>query len=92
MGVPVVTLAGEIPCWRAGLSILTNVGMPGLVAQSDDQYVSIAKDLASDPGALARLRATLRDRLESSPIMNAAQFARDLERIYREMWRRWCSR
>jgi len=32
------------------------------------------------------LRASLRDRMRTSPIMNAPAFVRDLERCYREMW------
>jgi len=49
------------------------------------------EDWAHDLPQLARIRATLRDRMKSSPIMDGAQFARGVEDAYRLMWRRWCS-
>jgi predicted O-linked N-acetylglucosamine transferase (SPINDLY family) len=90
MGVPVVSLAGSGPVSRAGLSLLSNLGLPELAARSDTDYVTIAESLAGDYPRLAELRATLRARMQSSPLMDAARFARDVEAAYREMWRRWC--
>ena len=46
MGVPVVTLVGQTVVGRAGLSQLTNLGLPELIAQTPEQYVQIATDLA----------------------------------------------
>ena len=45
MGVPVVTLVGATPVARAGLSLLTNLGLPELVAKTREQFVSIAVGL-----------------------------------------------
>ena len=91
-GVPVVTLVGDTPVARAGLSLLTNLGLPELVAETPDQFVSIAVALAGDVPRLVELRATLRDRLRASPLSDAPRFARMIEAAYREMWRRWCNR
>jgi predicted O-linked N-acetylglucosamine transferase (SPINDLY family) len=41
---------------------------------------------------LSDLRATLRNRLENSPLMDAPRFARNIEAAYRLMWQRWCAR
>jgi predicted O-linked N-acetylglucosamine transferase (SPINDLY family) len=90
MGVPVVSLAGETAVSRAGLSLLSNIGLPELVAFSQDQYVHLACDLAKDIPRLAALRAALRERMLQSPLMDRQRFARDVEAAYREMWRRWC--
>jgi len=90
MGVPVVSLAGQTGVGRGGLSILSNIGLPELVARDVDQYIRIAAELANDPARLAELRATLRDRMQSSPLMDAPRFARNVEAAYRQMWRRWC--
>jgi predicted O-linked N-acetylglucosamine transferase (SPINDLY family) len=90
MGVPVVSLAGQTAVGRGGLSILSNIGLPELVARDVDQYVRIAAELAGDPNRLAELRATMRDRMQKSPLMDAPRFARHVEAAYREMWRRWC--
>ena len=42
MGVPVVSLAGRTAVGRAGLSILSNVGLPELVANTPEEYVRLA--------------------------------------------------
>jgi len=91
MGVPVVSLAGETSVSRAGLSQLTNLGLPELVAHSEEEYVGIAVGLARDLPRLAQLRSTLRSRMENSVLMDAPRFARDIEAAYRSMWQTWCA-
>ena len=91
LGVPVVTIVGQTAVARAGLSLLRNLGLPELAAQTPEQYVRIAVELAGDLPRLRDLRATLRDRLQSSPLMNAPRFARNVEAAYRNMWQRWCA-
>lgn len=92
MGVPTVTLAGKTAHSRGGLSILTNVGLADLVATSPQQYVEIAARLAGDLPRLAELRATLRSQMQSSPLMDGKQFARDAEAAYRQMWKDWAGK
>lgn len=89
MGVPVITLPGQTAVSRAGLSILSNVGLPELVAESVEDYVRLATDLARDGSRLQLLRSGLRQKMLSSPLMDAPQFARDIEAAYRGMWRTW---
>jgi protein O-GlcNAc transferase len=91
MGVPVVTLVGATVAGRGGYSLAMNLGLPELVARSDDEYVAIAAGLARDLDRLAELRAGLRGRLESSPLMDVPRFARGIEAAFRDMWRRWCA-
>lgn len=90
MGVPVVSLAGKLAVSRGGLSILSNIGLPQLVANTPDQYAQLAVDLARDLPRLKQLRLTLRQAMESSPLMDAPKFARGVEAAYRQMWRKWC--
>jgi predicted O-linked N-acetylglucosamine transferase (SPINDLY family) len=92
MGVPVVTLSGRLAVGRAGVSILSNAGVPELIARTADEYVQIAADLAADRPRLTELRATLRQRMLSSPLMDASRFARDVEDAYRTMWQTWCEK
>ena len=88
MGVPPVTRTGATAVSRGGLSLLSNIGLAELVATSDEQYVSIAVNLARGLPRLAELRRTMRDRLRASPLMNAPRFVRHLEAAYRQMWQR----
>ncbi|HEV8000304.1 MAG TPA: tetratricopeptide repeat protein [Planctomycetaceae bacterium] len=90
MGVPVVTRVGRTVVGRAGWSQLSNLDLTELVAWSDENFVSLATGLARDLPRLTRLRATLRDRMQRSPLMDAARFARHVESAYRCIWREWC--
>lgn len=90
MGVPLVTLAYRHGVSRMGTSFLANLGLNDLIATSEDDYVAIAARLASDPDRMRQLRATLRDRMRSSALMDAGAFVRDLEGLYRQMWTRFC--
>jgi predicted O-linked N-acetylglucosamine transferase (SPINDLY family) len=91
MGVPVVSLAGETAVSRAGLSILSNVGLPQLVATTTEQCISIASQLATDLPRLAELRASLRSMMKRSPVMDAPRFAGHVEEAFAQMWRNWCA-
>jgi len=91
MGVPVVTLMGQTHISRVGVSLLQNAGLPEPVAQSPEEYLKIASDLAGNPTRLAELRATLRDRLKSSPLLDAKRFTSEIESAFRQMWSIWCA-
>jgi predicted O-linked N-acetylglucosamine transferase (SPINDLY family) len=89
MGVPVVTLKGSTAVGRGGNSILNNLGLRELVAQTQDEYEKIAIGLAKDLKRLSTLRRDLRQKIKSSPLMDAAAFAKDVEQAYRQIWRAW---
>ena len=92
MGVPVISLAGDVHMARVGATLLRSVGKPDLVAQSIDQYTDVAVALACDHARRASLRATLRDALRASPLLDHAGFTAKLERGFRESWAAWCAR
>jgi protein O-GlcNAc transferase len=91
MGVPVITLMGQTAVSRAGWCLLSNLGLRELAGKTSDQYVQISVELARDLARLEELRSTLRSRMENSPLMNAARFARNIESAYRQAWRHWCA-
>jgi protein O-GlcNAc transferase len=90
MGVPTITLAGNTHVSRTGVSLLSAVGLPELIARSPDEYVDIAVRLESDLNRLALLRSGLRDRVTQSSLFDGAGLARAVEAAFREMWRKWC--
>ncbi len=90
MGVPVLSLLGQTPVGRAGLSIASNLGLPEVIATSEDDYVKAAVNLTGDLSRLSALRAGLRDRMTRSPLMDGPRFARNLENAYRYAWTTWC--
>lgn len=91
MGVPVLSIAGAAAISRWGISLLSAVGLPDLVAADEDAYVALAVRLAGDPEFLAAKRAGLRTRMQGSPLMDEQGYARLLEAGYREAWRRRCA-
>jgi protein O-GlcNAc transferase len=90
MGVPVVTLRGDRHASRVGASLLTQIGLTDLIADSVEAYVETAVALAGNTARLADLRDVLRPRMAASPLCDAAGFARKIEQAYRTMWRHWC--
>jgi predicted O-linked N-acetylglucosamine transferase (SPINDLY family) len=90
MGVPVVSLSGTTAVSRAGLSLASTLGLPGLVAGTPDEFVAVAVALARDHARLAELKAGLRERMTRSPLMDAPRFARHVEHAYRVAWQAWC--
>lgn len=88
MGVPVVTLRGSRHAGRMAASILTCVGVPELIAESPQDYLERAVNLASDLDRLGELRANLRQQMRASPLCDGPTFTRGLEAAYRSMWHR----
>jgi predicted O-linked N-acetylglucosamine transferase (SPINDLY family) len=77
MGAPCVTLVGESVFERLSYSVLMNVGLAELCARTLDDYVEIAARLAADPSRIAELRASLRARMQASPLGQTQAWARD---------------
>jgi len=86
MGVPVVSRMGERFSSRAGGSITTHAGLGELAVDSDDAFVERAQALAGDLARLAEIRATLRQRLEQSPLCDGPAYAANVEDALRAMW------
>ena len=91
MGVPVITLAGRNHAARVGASLLTAAGLPELIAEDEADYIRRAAALAADPSRIGTYRTTLRDRLQDSPLLDAADFARHMETTLRKIWRDRCA-
>ena len=92
MGVPVVTLTGAGMISRWTTSMLRAVQLESLAAATPAAYVAAAAQLVSDPQRLAALRGTLRARVAASPLCDGRGRTRQLERLYRAVWRRACTR
>jgi protein O-GlcNAc transferase len=92
MGVPTVTLPGEIFASRHSASHLSNAGLADWVVDDLEGYIELALARAADPQALAALRAGLRSRVKASPLCDAPRFGRNLGAALRHAWRDWCAR
>ncbi|HMH19631.1 MAG TPA: tetratricopeptide repeat protein [Burkholderiales bacterium] len=91
-GVPVVAKqGGETFYSRMACSILSELGLSGLIAADADEYIRIAVDLAAEVPKLDGLRRSLRQKVEQSPMRDFPGFTKELEAAYRWMWRTWCT-
>ncbi len=91
MGVPVVTLPRGTMVSRWSATMLKTLGMADLIADDEEEYVAIAARLASDLPRLSAMRSGLRAHVRASPLCNGPLKARQMERLYRAVWRRWCA-
>jgi len=87
-GVPLVSLRGETFASRVSASLLTAAGLPELITENWDRYFAVAHDLASNPTALDRVKTKLMENRHTCALFDTARFARDLEALYLEIWRR----
>lgn len=91
MGVPVITLPGQTMASRWSMAMLRKASSDDLIAGSEDEYAQIAQRLANDLDMLAQLRASLRERVENSPLCDQKARARQVEQAMRWMWKKWCA-
>lgn len=92
MGVPTVSLAGDRHAARVGVTILRSVGAEDLIANSREEYIEKAVNLANDKARLRSMRSQLRSQMRQSELTDVAGFTRALEAAYREMWIEWLKR
>ncbi len=90
MGVPTITLPGEIFASRHSASHMSNVGLPDWVTGSVEAYIAMAISRAKDLPRLAELRAGLRETARRSPLCDAPRFGSNLGAALRHTWVAWC--
>jgi protein O-GlcNAc transferase len=91
MGVPTITLPGEIFASRHSASHMSNAGLPDWVTGSVAEYIEMAVTRAADVPALATLRASLRETVRRSPLCDAPRFGQNLGAALRRAWQVWCA-
>lgn len=90
MGVPVITM-GTRPedgdhAHNVGVSLLTTIGHPELVAYTDEDYIEKAVGLGTDLARLKAIRSSLRKDMMESPLGQREQYMRDVEKMFCGMW------
>lgn len=87
-GVPVVSLVGPSMHQRMSYSLLSNVGAADLCAETPDDYVAIAVQLAGDVDRLRDFRRNLQQRMRTSPVGDAKAFAGDFQAMMLDIVKR----
>ena len=81
MGVPLLTLVGERYYSRIGYSINRNLNLNDWNVFNKDDYVKTALDKINNYKDLIKLKASLRNKIEASPIFDSNTFARNFENL-----------
>jgi predicted O-linked N-acetylglucosamine transferase (SPINDLY family) len=89
MGVPVLTLAGDILMARQTASLMAAIGHAEFVTESKEAFVNKAFALSQEIGRLADIRAGLRA-AAAATIFNGPRYTRMLEDAVRSAWRDLC--
>jgi protein O-GlcNAc transferase len=86
MGVPVVTLAGDRHMSRVGASLLAAAGHPEWVANSAEQYETIATELAGAASDRSPDRNSLREETRRSVLLDAPAQSKRFGESLRQCW------
>ena len=88
-GLPVLTCVGETFPGRVASSLLNAFGLPELVTRSQEEYESLAIDLASNPENLKMLKVRLANNRLATPLFDTQLFTKYLEAAYTKMFERY---
>jgi len=89
MGLPVLTCIGHSFASRVAASLLNAVNLPELITTTQEQYESVAIELATNPEKLKIIKDKLVDNLPTAPLYDTPLFARHLESAYLTMYDRY---
>jgi len=84
-GCPVLTWRGETFAGRVAASLLTAVGLPELVCDDVEDYITAAVAIAQDPDYRARLKHHLAGPGRASPLFDTVATTRAIEAAYTAM-------
>ena len=90
MGVPEISLRGDMLVSRVSAALHARVGLKDFVADTEEAFVAKAIEWAGRVDDLAEIRASLRGRLENSPMTNHKAFTAAYEAALEGAWRKWC--
>jgi protein O-GlcNAc transferase len=84
-GCPTVGLRGDTFAARVSGSLLTAANLPDLITHNVEDYEQLACLIATTPGVLHSLRASVAQARANAPLFDTAAFARGLEFLYEGM-------
>ena len=92
MGVPVITLAGDLHISRVGVSLLTAIGHPEWIANNVNDYLQCAALTAQTRPRTKAMRETLSSEFKSSIICQNKEQSKRFSEALTQLWITWCSK
>ncbi|MBU3588898.1 tetratricopeptide repeat protein [Polynucleobacter sp. 80A-SIGWE] len=87
-GLPVLTFMGQTFSGRMGASILRGIGLPELIATTQNEYEDMAIYLGQNPDELKNIKNKLAENRLTAPLFDAKNFTLHLETSYRKIYDR----
>ena len=91
-GLPLLTFVGKTFSSRMGASLLTAIGLPELIAASQQEYESIAIELGRNPSRLQEIKNKLVEVRSTALLFDNEVFTHSLESAYEKVYSRHRSR
>ena len=88
-GLPVLTLIGRSFASRVAASLLNAVGLPELITNTQEEYESLAIELAMNPQKLTDIKLKLAKNRLTTPLFDTPLFTKNLEDAYIKMHERY---
>jgi predicted O-linked N-acetylglucosamine transferase (SPINDLY family) len=88
-GLPVLTCVGHTFPGRVAASLLHAIGLKELITSTQEEYESLAIELANHPQKLKPIQDRLRANRFTEPLFNTPLFTRHLEAAYTQMYKRY---
>jgi len=87
MGVPVISLCGNWHAARVGATLLSSIGMTDFIAYSESEYIAKTISICQNSKLLKAVRRQLRSVMQQSPLMDARKLTKNIESMYKKVWR-----
>jgi predicted O-linked N-acetylglucosamine transferase (SPINDLY family) len=88
MGLPVLTRIGNSFAGRVAASLLSAVNLPELITTTQNQYESLAIELATNPDKLKAIKDKLSRSIDKAPLFDSKLFTSNIESAYIQMYDR----
>jgi protein O-GlcNAc transferase len=88
-GLPVLTLMGRSFAGRVAASLLNAIGLPELIADTQEEYEALAIELAMSPKKLVAIKSKLEKNRLTAPLFDTPLFTKNIEAAYIEMMERY---
>ena len=88
-GLPVLSLIGQSFASRVAASLLNAIRLPELITNTQEEYESLAIDLALSPNKLADIKSKLANNRLAASLFDTPLFAKNIETAYIKMLERY---
>ncbi len=90
MGVPTMSLEGDLHASRVGSTIMKGIGLPQFAASTPEEFLEKVLTISSDKEKLLTIKKDLRDRFYRSPFADQEGFTKSFENALLDIWESNC--